>query len=524
MYQRKIRLVAIFAVAIVAGAALLSVWAVKSTERHLEQANIAHSLLSEHLQLSVYSYRLFKQLTDEILLGTQANQTVVRNKRASIAESLARIRMLELEQRRALGAAAAPGAVEDTGALEQLIDTIIAEFEALFPLPSGRTRALKVNTILEDRIDISFREAVNAALERQQTVVQRMNQQIDRVHVQLVGASVGLALVAIIGALLVTQVLVRGVSAPLSALQRAANLLGRGELQHRVPRGFDAEFDRMAEAFNTMAAQLSEQVRQREDARRELEQSVLARTRELTQANAALQRADTVRRHFFADVSHELRTPLTIIRGEAQVALRGKDRDDADYRDALSSILDQSIGLSRLVEDMLFIARADAQTIRLNRRHVDPLQLSRDVIKDVRQLAHNRRIDLKLEAPEGTELQLLGDPDRLRQLLLILLDNAIRHSPDGQEILVQWGAAKDCMELRIVDYGQGIDAEDLPYIFDRFFRGHGQNEAPAGNGLGLGLAVAKAIVTAHNGSIQASSAPQQGTQFLLRFPQDKDAA
>ncbi|MEN8721211.1 MAG: ATP-binding protein [Oceanococcaceae bacterium] len=518
MYRRKIILVAILAVAIVGAAALLAMWSVRSTERHLSQAEIAHNLLAEHLQLSVRSYRLFKQLTDEILIGHAANQSEVRNKRAIISVSLARIRDLELEQRNALGADAAPGAVEDTDALEALIDTIIAEFESLLALPPGAPRGERVTLILEDRIDVSFREAVNAALERQQGVVRTMNQRVDRVHIQLVGLSAALALAALFGALGASQLLVRGIARPLEALQEGARRLGQGDFDHRVPRGFDTEFDQMAAAFNGMAEQLSAQHASREDTRRQLEEAVEKRTRELTEANAALQRADDVRRHFFADVSHELRTPLTVIRGEAQVALRAASRDPEEYREALQAVLDQSVGLSRLVEDMLFIARADAQTIRLNRRPIDPAALTTDILRELRRVADARQVTLE-PTPVADGPALLGDPDRLRQLLIILVDNAVRYSPAGGVVTVRWTPREQDWELAVEDCGSGIDPQDLPYIFDRFFRGHGEtNDDRASTGLGLGLAVAKAIVVAHGGQIQAESAPGAGCTIRTQLP------
>ena len=274
MYRRKIRWVAWVAATIVVGAAVLSIWSVRATEQHLEQAKLANDLLAEHLTLSVRAYRLFKQLTDEVVLGTEANQAVARNKRAGVADSLARIRYLELEQREALGAGAVPGAVEDTDALEALIAGIVEDFEALRALPSGVPRAWRVDDILEDRIDISFREAVNAALERQQGVVNRMDGRIGSVHAQLVGASVGLVLIALVGALGANIVLERGIARPLSSLHAAARALGGGDLGYRVPQGFDAEFDQMAAAFNSMAERLSEKEASREETRRALEAAV----------------------------------------------------------------------------------------------------------------------------------------------------------------------------------------------------------------------------------------------------------
>ena len=522
MYRRKIVLGAIAAVGLVVVAALLALWAVRATEANMRQAEQAHSLLAEHLQLSVHAYRLFKQLTDEVLLGAQANQSVARNKRAAIARSLARIRLLELQQRADLGTAAVPGAVEDTDGLEALIDTIVRDFEALLALPPGTPRPEQVAVILEDRIDVSFREAVNAALERQRGVVTRMQAQVRRVHGQLLAVSLGLAALAVLGALAAGASLVRGLSRPLAALQQGASAIGRGDFAHRVPQGYDAEFDAMATAFNAMAAQLAQHDAEREDARRALEAAVGERTVELTRANAELQRADAARRHFFADVSHELRTPLTIIRGEAQVALRAAQRPPEELREALRSVLDQAVGLSRLVDDMLFIARADAQAVRLQRRSIDLAALNEELLRDLRGQAQAR--DVRLEAaPVPAPGQLVADPDRLRQLLLTLLDNALRYSPPQGRVRLRWEHAAQGWMATVEDEGPGIDPSDLPHVFDRFFRGAGAGEpgrSDGGAGLGLGLAVARAIAQAHGGDIEADSAPGQGTRMRLRLPAD----
>lgn len=514
MYRRKIRWVAWLGATVVAGAAALAIWSVVSTQHHLRQAKTANNLLAEHLQLSVRSYRLFKQLTDEVLLGTMANQAVARNKQAAIEDSLARIRYLELKQRDELGAV--PGAIEDTDELEALIADIVANFEALHELPPGEERANRVNGILEDQIDISFRESVNAALERQQGVVNRMDHQIGAVHTQLVGVSAALLILALVGALAANRLLERGIARPLASLYEAARALGRGELSHRVPRGFDAEFEEMAVAFNSMAEQLSEKEASREETRRELEAAVEERTAALQEANASLQRSDAARRHFFADVSHELRTPLTVIRGEAQVALRASQRSEADYREALDAIHDQAVGLSRLVDDMLFVARSDARSIRLNRRTVDPAALSEDVFQALRNNAEVRGVALQCTVTDD-DRRLSADPDRLRQLLMILLDNALRYSPSGSAVQVHWKAEEAHWHLRVEDRGAGIDPQDLPHIFDRFFRGTSEDESSSG-GMGLGLAVAKAIVHAHGGEVHAESAAGVGTTIHVTLP------
>jgi len=515
MYRRKLTLFAAASALVVFAAAVLVVWSSRVTLNQINQVNIANALLAEHLRLSSTTYRLFKQLTDEILIGTTANQARVRNKRALISESLGRIRLLELQQREALGAEFTRGTVEDTDDLEALIDAIIAEFEDILATSEAPGEdAQGVRFILEERIDIGFREAINTAVDRQSGVVAALNDRIDNIQLMMSWVSVLLASGAFLLTLVGVTRLVRAMTGPVDALTRGAEAIADGDLTYRVPRGYDEEFDRIAAAFNTMADQLASQNLDSEAVQRELEVQVAQRTAELTQANAALEKSDAVRRNFLADVSHELRTPLTIIRGEAQVALRGDNRAGQEYRDALQCVLEQSVSLSHLVDDLLFVARADSHSLRIDRERVDLAELLADVERDLRKLA--RESDVRLRVSVDEDLALVADPARVRQLLVILLENALRYSPPDTTVTMSAQATDDGVVLQVADEGHGIDADDLPFIFERFYRG--SRDANRGGGMGLGLTVARAIVNAHGGAISAESSLGAGTTIRAVFP------
>ncbi len=516
MYRKKIWLVTAFVIAMVFASAALAVTSVRSADKHLKQARIAHELLEKHLELSVHSYRLFKQLTDEIVLGHGANQSIVRNKRGVIKDLFARIRELEWKQRLSLGERATLNSVEDTDDLENLIEAIIQDFETVLRSTDLLRRREGIDTILEDRIDIGFREAVNAALERQRRVVGKMESQVQTLHSRLVGLSAILALGALLAGWLGSQILVRGIARPLRSLQDGAVRLANGDLSYRVARGFDDEFDDMAAAFNSMAETLERQHAALLDQRRELELAVADRTEEISRAHGALKKADEVRRQFFADVSHELRTPITVIRGESQVALRASSRNIEDYRESLQAILDQSVALSRLVEDMLFIARTDAQGMRLSRRQTDLLSLIEDVARDMRQTAALKGIDITVGS-QSAEVTALTDPDRIRQLALILLENSVRYSPENTAIQIELGMSSREIQIVFIDQGYGIDPKDLPHVFERFYRAHAESHREIA-GTGLGLAIAKAIVEAHGGEITAQPNNGGGTQFVVSLP------
>jgi len=514
MYRKKLIAFAVASASVVLAAAVLVVWTSRVTLSQINQVNIANALLAEHLELSSTSYRLFKQLTDEILLGNQANQAAVRNKRALISESLGRIRTLEQQQRAALGPESTRGSVEDTDDLEAQIDAVVSGFDRVLLDSSSRAdRSQQVRFILEERIDIAFREAINTAVERQSAVVSALNGRIDNIHQVMSWSSLVIALAAVLLMLASVTRLLRAMSVPVDSLVRGAEAIAGGDLSHRVPRGFDVEFDRIAASFNKMADDLAARNLDRERAREELEYLVARRTTELTQANAALEKSDAVRRNFLADVSHELRTPLTIIRGEAQVALRREDRDSAEYRDALRCVLGQAVSLADLVDDLLFVVRADANSLRIERQSVEVAQLLADLERDLGKLAGEREISIQV-AVEGQPI-IVADPERMRQLLVILVENAIRYSTPGTSVTVSAEPRDDQVEIRVADRGHGIDAQDLPFVFERFYRGSRSGDH---GGVGLGLTVARAIVQAHGGEIEAMSEVGRGTTMRVTLP------
>ncbi|MEL6302702.1 MAG: ATP-binding protein [Pseudomonadota bacterium] len=514
MYRKKLIAFAIASALVVVAAALGAVWSSRVTLTQMAQVNVANALLAEHLEVSSMSYRLFKQLTDEILFGEGANQAKVRNKRALISESLERIRILEQQQRAALGLESTRGTIEDTDDLKAQIDAIIEGFENAMPgATSEADRLNQVRFILEERIDIAFREAINTAVERQSGVVQALNGRINNIQQLIFWASLALGAVAVILILLGVSWLIRAVSAPVNALIRAADAISHDDLSHRVPRGFDVEFDQIAAAFNQMAKDLATRNMEREQAQERLEYLVAQRTAELTDANSALERSDVVRRNFLADVSHELRTPLTIIRGEAQVALRQENRDSSEYREALRSVLEQSVSLSHLVDDLLFVARADTDSLRIDRHSVDLVGLVADVERDLAKLAMEKGIEISTSAP--TSLDVIADPERLRQLLVILVDNAIRYSANDTHVSISAQRSEEDVVVEVQDQGHGIDAKDLPFVFERFYRGSGSTD---GVGMGLGLTVARAIVEAHGGEIMADSEVGKGTTIQVKLP------
>lgn len=245
---------------------------------------------------------------------------------------------------------------------------------------------------------------------------------------------------------------------------------------------------------------------------------ILAGIGSLFLANRALvpiREAFSRQRQFTADASHELRTPLAIIRANAEMVTRHGDQLPADDSELVVEIIRETDHLNRLVGDLLTLARADVEKIQLATRVVDFRALVSEVHEDVRRIAESRGIEssITLNGPVSLE----GDETRLRQLLLILLDNALQYTDPGGRVDVALARDNGRVRLQVADTGIGIPVEDQPRIFDRFYRVDRAREHESG-GTGLGLAIARWIVQAHQGSIKVDSDVGRGTRFFVDLP------
>jgi len=277
--------------------------------------------------------------------------------------------------------------------------------------------------------------------------------------------------------------LMRRAFSPVAALTVAAEQVNESTLRRQLPRsGNGDELDRLTEVFNAMTARL----------------------------DGSFQRV----REFTLHASHELKTPLTVMHGELETALREENLSPAP-RERLLSQLDEVQRLSKIVDGLTLLTKADAGQIQLGREPVRLDEVARDAFADAQILAGPR--DVKVELLACAELTVNGDRHRLRQLLLNLADNAIKYNQPGGRVTISLRRAEDGAELTIANTGPGIPPEMLPRVFDRFFRGdpaHGNGV----DGCGLGLSIAQWIVSAHNGSIEIASVPTQQTTVTVRLP------
>jgi signal transduction histidine kinase len=224
-----------------------------------------------------------------------------------------------------------------------------------------------------------------------------------------------------------------------------------------------------------------------------------------------LQQLFTAQQRLVADVSHEMRTPLTVIRGNVDL-MKVFGCSDQESLDALTRESDR---MTRLVNDLLLLSQADSGALTMQFVEMDLSPLISDIKRSAQVLAGSR-LTINTTCEEGLKLQ--ADPDRLKQVLLNLVDNAIKHTPDGGTVRVEATRSyNNFIRVSISDTGIGIPEQDLPYVFERFYRVD-KSRSRANGGAGLGLSIASSIVQAHNGRVVVSSKPGEGTTFDVYLP------
>jgi signal transduction histidine kinase len=241
-----------------------------------------------------------------------------------------------------------------------------------------------------------------------------------------------------------------------------------------------------------------------------LQRSFNQMLRQLDDAYHRLQSALVAQRRFVADASHELRTPLTTIRGNVGLLLKREDIAPDDRLAALNDIAGESERMSRMVQDLLTLARADAG-YHLDNAQIALLPIIQEVTRQAQTLQPSRRIELL----DGVPVPIQGNADAIKQLLWILIDNAFKHTHDSGRIQLRLDNGQQAARLMVLDDGAGIPKEDLERVFERFYQ---SDAARAGEGTGLGLAIARWIAQEHGGRISASNNPQGGAAFTVVLP------
>ena len=279
--------------------------------------------------------------------------------------------------------------------------------------------------------------------------------------------------------------------APVVAMGERAARINAANLSERLPVGNErSELGRLARTFNDLLARLDISFEQQ--------------------------------RRFMADASHELRTPVAIVCGESEVALSQAARSSEEYRESLTILHDEGRRLTRIVEDLFTLARADAGQYDLARDNFYLDETVAECARAVRSLAAQHKVTLLHEQTCG-EILLRGDEALVRRMILNLLDNAIKYTPARGEVRVELARESSVYAIRITDTGGGIPSEARPHIFERFYRANRARTRNGGGGAGLGLSIASWIAEAHGGRVTLERTDETGSTFLVSLPSSTEA-
>jgi signal transduction histidine kinase len=287
-------------------------------------------------------------------------------------------------------------------------------------------------------------------------------------------------LIALFISLLVAILFARSIYIPINRITATAGKIAHGQYDEQIAETGPLEVKRLARSINQM-------------------------TRQIKHSQQQL-------RHFVADVSHQLKTPLTSIRGFSQALLDGTASDEETKHKAATIINEESNRMKRQVDELLELARLQAGQLNLVKEVVNVAELLEHCGEILSVQAKEREIEIKIDAEP--EITVNGDADRLEQVFNNILDNAIKNSSPQSDVKVIGCNLRDgSVEVRIIDSGPGIPPEQLAYVFERFYQVGGVR-----SGAGLGLAIAKEIITAHGGTVEAHSEPGAGAEFIIRLP------
>ncbi|SFG77175.1 HAMP domain-containing protein [Desulfotomaculum arcticum] len=305
-------------------------------------------------------------------------------------------------------------------------------------------------------------------------------------RITIYAGMIGIALATVLSLLLS-----RTISRPLLKMHRAARSMARGDYSRRVEVKSQDEIGLLANSLNILATELQEKI-------------------------TTLERLDRTRREFVANVSHELRTPLSIIQGYTEALMDGLAESEAERQKYLEDIHEEILRLRRLVAEILDLRKIEAGQIEMKMQEISLAYLAGQVFEQFQTLAEDKQITASLDIAPGS-YTLKADPDRIKQVLINLIDNALRVTPPGGQIKVTLTELKDAVQVSVADTGPGILPEEQPLIWERFYKVD-KSRARTGGGTGLGLAIAKNIIETHGGTVDVSSKPGQGSTFYFIIP------
>jgi signal transduction histidine kinase len=500
---------------------------IRQTEYYLQRVEWTNHQLEAITALTVNANRFSEQIAEYLLIG-EPERRDFESARQQVEAGFDKLEEVSRGETAYLvgKSGEAREQLDETYRLQRMravfaeIDRVVADLVVKRNQGQQEEAVLQFRRDIENRLDAEFESLLTEARLDETEEVHRAERDAEALWRRLGWITAVSAIFVISLCVASGLLLARSLTKPIRLLTKGTEAISRGELEHRIPYDSHDELGALARSFNEMAARRQEQRALLLAAQSDLERQVAKRTEELASANKRLTDLDRARVQFLADISHELRTPLTALRGEAEVTLRHGPKQEKIFRDTLERIVAQSLEMSRLVDDLLFLARSETDTIRFDLRRVILQDIVADAVRENEVLGRNKNIAIRAEYPPHP-VWVEADEQRVKQTLVILLDNAIKYSPRGRSVLVRVAGACGFGEVAVRDQGMGIPADELPHVFERFYRGRASDRAGR-KGSGLGLAIAKWLIDKQGGQIAIASKAGSFTEAVIRMPQAEE--
>lgn len=541
--------------------AVMLIVSVSLSQHYAKRANLAHESYEKHLLLSNATYQLLKEYDDSLLVNGEELSVSEQRKhqlrhdieqyfkviRSNIGNEISMVGTEEVEE------------LHKLDRLHTLINDVARRYESIQRTAMAQhitsktkhdhvhlndltqTQQQELIEILNGKYAQQINTAINHTLAEEKVEVAEATKLAETMLKRFKMLAIFSLLLSIIMLELGVRTIIRKIHNPLQKIIDGANHFMNAEWSHRIHVAVKDELADVANAFNHTAKVAGQREKSFIEDNAKLEVIITERTFELKEAVQDLEEQSLRRQHLLADVSHELRTPLTIISGEVDVTLRGKQKSIAEYTEALQRIREATKHTAELVNDVLFVARQEAGQSRLVLKRNNLALLMTECADIYTPKFTEHQVNLRvITAKQGSQIsnQSLDDTSqfsnpssqieddafrwscdkkRIRQVILILLDNSLNHAKGMTEVVIRLLETTEHFELSVADNGVGIRDIDKPNIFERFFRGSNASENYEA-GTGLGLPVAKAIIEAHQGSITVTDSDAGGAKFFMILP------